>query len=229
MMGEAMGETGFEGDRRPGGRTVTWRQLGVLLLDGSISMKDDVEGVEGFVGSKATAVNSAVRELLGRFRISDNAQNFTIAVVKFHTEVSEEFPPTPALEVDLFGNYDPTSPKTGQTFIGAGLDRAGEICEQFFSDYSDDPTMPVTAIILLQTDGQCLQMERTREIAQRLKQNPRIKLAGAYFATKNKAQEGKDFLQSICSHPTDYFTTAYDPETLRKFWEETFKKSALER
>jgi hypothetical protein len=99
---------------------VQWRELGVLVLDGSVSMTWDVEGIEGYEGTKAQAVNTAVRDMLSRFKISDNKQNFTFAVVKFHEYVTEEFSPIPVTEIDDDGDYDPTSPGTGRTFIGSG-------------------------------------------------------------------------------------------------------------
>jgi hypothetical protein len=163
-----MEEPGYAGDRPDEARD--WNQLGVLVLDGSISMTWEIEGLEhmGITGPKAAAVNMAVRGLFNRFFASRKRKNFDFAVVKFHEYVTEDIPPTPVVEIDRFGDYDPTSAGKGETFIGSGLDRAREICEQYFKDHADS-NLPTDAVILLMSDGQCLQEERTKEIANELK------------------------------------------------------------
>jgi hypothetical protein len=88
-----MGETEYPGD------PPDWRELGVLVLDGSVSMTWDIEELKelGFGGKKAAAVNMAVRDLLTRFKIGRKKNNFTFAVVKFHEYVTEEIPPIPVV------------------------------------------------------------------------------------------------------------------------------------
>src|SRR5690242_1049608 len=102
-----MEETGFEGERPDEARD--WNQLGVLVLDGSISMTWEIEGLEhmGITGPKAEAVNSAVKSLFNRFYASRKRKNFDFAVVKFHDYVSDEMPPTRVNEIDRLANYDP--------------------------------------------------------------------------------------------------------------------------
>jgi uncharacterized protein YegL len=165
-----MEETEYTGERPDEARD--WNELGVLVLDGSISMKEEVEGLEhmGITGPKAAAVNMAVQGLFNRFFASRKRKNFDLAVVKFHEHVTEEILPTPVVEIDRLGNYDPTSAEIGKTFIGSGLERAHEICEQYFTDHVDSD-LPTDAVVLLMSDGQCLQEERTKEIANKLKAN----------------------------------------------------------
>jgi len=196
----------------------SWRQLGVFVLDGSNSMNDQVERVSAFTGTKAEAVNAAIQQLINRFKISEKLKNFSFAVVKFHDTISEVLLPKEASDMETHGNYDPTSAGTGGTFIGAGLEKAKEICDQFFRNHQDD--LPTSAVILLLSDGQCLQAERTRSIAAEIApEYPRIKLAAAFFATKGKPSEGYDLLVDICSDPQKFCTNVYDPETLRDFFE----------
>lgn len=210
-----------------------WNQLGVLVLDGSDSMTLKVKELEDWGvadQTKASAVNMAVRDLLTRLKASRKARNFTIAVVKFHEHVTEETEPTPVVDpitgdptggIDDSGNYDPTSAGTGGTFIGAGLARAKEICEKFFADHQHEG-LPTDAVILLMTDGECGQPERTKEIAQELKQNRHITLAASFFATKDEEQHGVGLLRAISSDPERYFKIVYDPKTLRTFWRDSF-------
>jgi hypothetical protein len=204
---------------------VQWRELGVLVLDGSISMTWEVEG-DSYTGTKAEAVNTAVRDMLSRFKISGNSQNFTFAVVKFHEQVTEEVQPTPVTEIDDEGDYDPTSHGTGRTFIGSGLERAGEICEQFFRDHTDD--LPTTAVILLMTDGECDHPDQTKAIAEKIRQNNRITVSGAFFATKGQDQVGIGFLRSLCTDPK-YFKTVYTPNALRTFWTATMERREVNK
>jgi hypothetical protein len=79
-----------------------WRQLVVLVLAGSASIAEEF-GCR--VVTKAAAVNIAVRDLLIRLQANLWCDIFTIAVVKFHEYVTEEFPPTPVRQMDEFGNW----------------------------------------------------------------------------------------------------------------------------
>lgn len=88
-MEETRFEAGYPGDAYPGDPP-DWRQLGVLVLDGSVSMTWEIEEQEkmGFSGKKAEAVNMAVRDMFTRFKIGRKKNNFTFAVVKLHEYIT---------------------------------------------------------------------------------------------------------------------------------------------
>ena len=73
-----------------------FRQLGVLVQDGSGSMAGGAPGNM----SKAQAVNLATRELLTRFKVSRYANNFDFAVVTYDHAAAIHTPPTPARSLD---------------------------------------------------------------------------------------------------------------------------------
>src|SRR4051794_8368075 len=109
-----------------------WQQLGVLVLDASPSMT--LPANDGSTLTKAQAVNLAVRELLSRFKASRKRQNFSFSVVTFHDHVSNDPGIVPAGDVDDNADYDPTANGMGSgTYLGAGLIKAAEICQDYFA------------------------------------------------------------------------------------------------
>ena len=82
-------------------------------------------------------------------------------------------------------------------------------------------------VILALTDGECANPERTIQIADSIKQDPRIVIAAAYFATKGTTNSaGPNLLRQICSDPARYYKTVYDAETLRRFFEASMTAAA---
>lgn len=59
-------------------------------------------------------MNIAVRDLTSRFKVNRTAHTFSLAVVKSHEYVTDEMPPTPVVEIDVYGDYDPTSGGSGE-------------------------------------------------------------------------------------------------------------------
>jgi Mg-chelatase subunit ChlD len=85
-----------------------FHQLGLLVLDGSGSMAEKVEGRM----TKAEAVNVAVRELLTRLIASKNRKDFSIAIVTFDDEADIHTPVTRVYDdagnsIDDNADYDP--------------------------------------------------------------------------------------------------------------------------
>jgi hypothetical protein len=213
-MEERMGEAEWhEKPQLP----VDWRELGVLVLDGSQAMIQEIETKELGVRTKTQAINSTVRELFTRFKNMRSKHQYTFAVVKFHEYVTDEFPPTPVTEIDDFGDYNPTSAGTGETFIGSGLEHAGEICEQFFQGHTDN--IPISATVILVTSSECIMPKRTKEIATKLKADNRIRLAVSCLAEKGMPLAPLELLQEICSDPHEhYLKVAYDTTEMARFW-----------
>jgi von Willebrand factor type A domain len=194
----------------------TFRQLGILVLDGSGSMTLPIDSLSG-QASKADAVNIAVRELMTRMQASRKSQNFSFAFVNFHETVSHATPIMAVADVDDNGDFDPTSHGSGGTFVGSGLEAAGRLCAQFLADPAE--TLPSSVVVLLMGDGECSDPERTRGIADRIKADERVAIAAAYFGTKGVSDSaGPALLQEVCSDPVRLYKTVYDGEALRKFF-----------
>lgn len=199
-------------------RPRSFRQAGILVLDASGSMKDPVDSLAG--GTKAAAVNDAVREFFTRFKVSSKSANFDFATVSFHSDVSHTVPIAPVDAIDDNGNWDPTQWGTGGTFIGSGLEEAGRLATEYLADPTVDQELNSSVVILVMSDGECFEAERTRQIADAIKaSDPRVTIAAAYFATKgNPAGGGTTLLRGIASDPVEFYKTVYDAETLRNFF-----------
>ena len=192
----------------------SFRQAGIGVKDGSVSMTWEIEGRPG--ASKSSEVNVAFRDLLSRLKVSRRAPNFSFATVDFHDVVAYHSPMQAIADIDDNADYDPTSHGTGGTFYGAGLEHAHTIAQQFLDA---DSTIPSSAVLLVLGDGECSQPDRSIQIAETIHQDPRIVIATAYFATKGSIDTaGPNLLRQISSDPARYYKTVYDAETLRNFF-----------
>lgn len=130
-----------------------FRQAGVVAADASNSMLEEVDTLLG--KTKADAVGLASSELIGRFKVSRKAANFSFGFVDFHDTVSAQTPIQSVSDVDEYGDFNPTRNGTGGTFIGSGLEAAHQMAVEFL----DDPTadLPSSVVVLVLTDGEDLQ------------------------------------------------------------------------
>jgi uncharacterized protein YegL len=199
----------------------TWRQLGVLVLDGSGSMGSPAAGdarseVQLPTRSKAAAVDAAVRKLLSRLHASGRAANFVLAFVAFSDRVTDERPARDILDIPATDSFDPMSKGTGGTAIHVGLEAAQRIVEQFFRDETESG-LPVSACVVVLSDGETGAPMSTIDAANRLKELPNTSLAACFFATKGQTSQRADLLESLVSEPRLY-QDVYDAEALRKFF-----------
>lgn len=196
----------------------TFNQLGILVLDGSGSMKESIsDGI-----TKAQAVDTAVREIFGRLRDSKKAKNFSLSVVTFDENAQLHTPVTPATEVDKDGDYDPTENHGGATNIATGLLEAKRVAGEFLR--SAPRGVPTSVIIVLMSDGRdgdggIGDPEETRRIAEDIKQNQAITICSTYFAGENaRVAKEEENLKLLASNPVANYKPAYDIESLRNFF-----------
>lgn len=192
-------------------------QLGILVPDGSGSMKDPAVGHI----PKAQATNHAIRELFTRFKVSRVGKNFAFSVVTFDTGVKLRMPPTEVgPQLDDNADYNPLNGHGGGTNIYTALDKAREIADAFITA-APAGGVPHSAVILLMSDGCCSDPARTQQVADAIKQGPnssRIKICTTLFATMGQPDvAGEQLLRSIASDVNSY-KTCYDAETLRAFF-----------
>lgn len=192
------------------------RQLGVFVLDGSPSMLDEVEACD-YTGSKAEAVAAAVGDLVNRIRVSSRARSTSVGGVSFAGRVTGRWGPVPLGDFDPAADQDPTRHGGTGTSLAAGLLEAESQIRRFFAA-PDATRRPSSAVVLLLTDGECETPDATRAVAARLRDDARVKVACALFATKGRTPHGRRLLQEICSPPAHVWSrTVHDPETLRRF------------
>lgn len=192
--------------------TKAFEQLGILVLDGSGSMS-----AEGETGqSKAAEVNTAVRSLIGRMKISRLKENFQLAVVTYDNRVEKDrVPPTPVTQLDETADYDPMNGHGGETAIGDALEAADLIADQFLSQQKEG--FPRSTVVVLMTDGQNNCGQDPATVANRIKSSgKRITVCAAGYGKTDEVDALT--LQKIVTEPNGY-VRAYDPEALRKFFE----------
>ncbi len=194
----------------------TFHQLGILILDGSESMR----------GKKAQEVAQGVRSLLDRMKESRIKNNFSFACIAFDDNPAIVFPPTPVNELN-YGDIDfnPCKKYDGGTNIHRALLKAENIIDSFFHNATDD--LPHNVVILLMSDGLCHYADLTRKIARKIKTDIRVKIACAYFCDGEEDYEASlaiELLQNIASGPS-YYSTVYDGNSLRKFFEASISNS----
>jgi uncharacterized protein YegL len=203
----------------------SFHQLGILVCDGSGSMHDQTVG--GI--TKGQAVNDAVRGMLSRFKSSRYVQNFSFAIIAFDDSASLVKPPTAATTIDDNADYDPTLGHGNGTFIGSGLELAGQLANDFLKLNGGDG-IPQSMVIVVMSDGMCGSSNQTRQIANRIKQNSKVTICSTLFAQVgsqgSELAEAEQLLRDIASDAVSGYQTIYDPETLRKFFIKSMSASS---
>ena len=202
----------------------TWHQLGILLLDGSGSMKREGKGGRPL----ASDVNQAVKDFLGFFKGSSKANNFSVAVITFGEVAEEHTPSTPLAQVDEDADYNPLLSHGDTTNIGAALEKAEKIALAHLAQPEAQGGVPHTAHIVILTDGLCLHPDYTRQVAERLRSQAGVELFGTLFTPRDvlrptapqEAAAAKELMRDVVGDDNRYKTT-YDEAGLRDF----FKKS----
>lgn len=127
--------------------TKSFEQLGVLLLDGSGSMR-----TPGETGNpKAVEVGIAARDLISRLKKSFKRDNLYLSIVMFDQNIEECVITKPVIDIDETADYNPLNNHGGETAIGYALEKAFEISDKFLSETTE---FRRTAVIILMTDGQ---------------------------------------------------------------------------
>ena len=208
-------------------QAATFRQLGILVLDGSGSMTEQTAGKI----SKAEAVSQAVNAFFSRFKNSSLKNNFCFAIVNYDHRSIVKMQPTEVNDLDDHADYDPTQDLNGATYISEGLKDAKKIAEKFL-DQSEQGGLSRSVIILVMTDGVDMTQPETKSVANEIKRNPKIKIASCFFetlgASKEDMLECQDYMKSLCSNDKDglMFASVSEAEDLRKFFVKSMSNMA---
>jgi len=199
-----------------------FNQLGILVLDGSGSMTEIATGN----AAKAKHVESACFELFNRMNGSRVKQNFSFACIKFDNSPTVTLQPTAFdFSVLMNTNFDPLEGKGGQTYINLALEQAKQVADDFLNS-AQAGSVPHKVLILLLSDGMCFEPEKTLNITNEIKLNPKIEVATVYFGTVgNNDVDAQTLMKEVASDTTRY-TTVYDGEALRNFFERSISQSA---
>lgn len=201
-----------------------FHQLGILVLDGSESMT--------WTGPHNTPkfkhVSGAIVELFNRMNASRIKQNFSFACIKFDHESTTTLQPT-AFDYDTLmdANFNSTEGKGGGTCIFNALEDAQKMAERFLAG-APPGGVGHSVLILLMSDGECSSPQKTAFVANKIKGNPKIQIAAAYFAEVGQANvEAQNLLKQVASDLGNgpAYTTVYDGEALRSFFERSISQS----
>lgn len=199
--------------------TIGWEQLGVLVLDGSGSM-----GSVGETGkTKAEEVNTAVQGLISRLKNSRKREQFYLAIVTYDHRVTTRLVPTRVPEINDNEDYNPLKGHGGETAIGDALESAVQVADQFIASRTEG--IPRTAVVVLMTDGQNNRGKDPVAVAEahKAKGTDVVICAAGY----GKQEVDALTLQRIVTDMSRY-VRAYDPEVLRKFFEESISQVAAD-
>ena len=199
-----------------------WLQLGVIVSDGSLSMTEELPQADESLGvrsqTKAEATDAATSHFLDRMQASDNKRQFSLAWISFNSVVTDTEGPTEVDTLSKRTSFDPTANGTGGTSIGSALEAAAGLVEAWRAKPRYEG-VPMSAVVVLMTDGEDGDVQRTIKAAQRVIQLPNTRLAACFFATKGRPSPGADFLRQIVSPPVGQnFKQVYDGEALRDFF-----------
>jgi hypothetical protein len=206
-----------------------WTQLGVAVIDGSLSMTwqfDEPDGESALPSrSKAQAVDSVLGAFISLMTDSRSAAAFKFGFISFNDSVTETRDPIAVLDVSPSASYDPTAPGTGGTAIYTGLEAAARMVEHFMSA-EQTRDVPTSAVVALLSDGEeQSDPARTVEAAQRLRELPNTQIATGLFATKGQVPGGERLLQTIASAPNLY-KRIYNADQLRSFFHDSMTVAA---
>ncbi|HCA44029.1 MAG TPA: hypothetical protein DEP28_12350 [Bacteroidetes bacterium] len=194
-----------------------FHQLGILVLDGSGSMKEGISARKIHLNQE---VSSAVKDTFTLFKLSSNRNNFSFAIVNYDNKARIELDITPATKVDDMRAYDPTVGMGGTTSIAEGLKLAKQIAEKHLST-QEDGGIPKTAVIVILSDGLDMTEQETLTIANTLKSNDRITITACFFETlggdRDGMNEAASFLKKLCSSD-QHFNIVFDAEKVKNFF-----------
>lgn len=196
----------------------SFHQLGVLVLDGSGSMTDkSASGNQ----TKAEAVHSAVKELLSRLKVSNNKNNFSMAVVTFDNQAKTHTKATPVVDIDDLADYNPLHGHGGGTNIPTALQHAKEIVREHIDQgkKAENAGIPHKAVLVVMSDG--MSSGNPEMTAEEMKKEfgDDVLLCSTLFATKRASDpRAIEILKSIATDPAKNYITVYDAESLRKFF-----------
>lgn len=212
--------------KRPGRMVAskTFEQLGILVLDGSGSMKEQTAQHI----SKADAVTQAVNDLFSRLKESRNKNNFSFAIVNYDHRSIVKMKPTPVKDVDDHGDYNPMDGLGGATYISKGLEDAEKIAKDFLNQ-SQEGGLARSVVIVIMTDGVDMTEAETTSVANRLKKMNHVFVSGCFFETlgadAKDMQKCADYVKTLCTDETK-FSMVSTAEALRNFFEASMSNVA---
>jgi uncharacterized protein YegL len=195
----------------------SFKQLGILVLDGSGSMVNE-ENLDKI--PKGKAVSQAVRGLFNRLKDSRVADSFCFSVIYYDEKAKLVMDITDVKDINCEQDFNPTNGMGGLTYIYKGLEEAKKVADRFFAA-PNPQEVPRTAVIVILSDGVDMKQDEAKRVLAKLKKDSRISVATCFFETlgakKAAMKECQQYMEGLASKPTLYQSVA-TTEGLRKFF-----------
>jgi len=191
-------------------------QLGIIVLDGSGSMKEPDSSGE----AKAASADRAAQDLIKRLQQSIKKDNFFISVITYDDKAILRLKPTQVTNITLIPSFDPLEGHGGQTNIGGALQMAYEVAQGFLSEES---FFERCVVIVLMTDGKHNTGQNPNTVVSEIKKSELpIMIATVGFGRTDDIDVG--LLEEIASTTRSdkgeqkMFKLTNNPEELRNFF-----------
>ena len=105
------------------------------------------------------------------------------------------------------------------------MEQAKRVGDDFLNS-APEGSVPHKVLVLLMSDGMCFEPEKTLELASEIKANPSFKIAAAYFSAVGSNDVDAQGLMKEVASDISFYSTVYDGEALRNFFERSLSQSA---
>lgn len=196
---------------------ISFKQLGILVLDGSGSMVDELN-LDKI--PKGKAVSQAVRGLFNRFKDSRIADSFCFSVIYYDEKAKLVMDVTDIKDVDSEQDFNPTVGMGGLTYIYKGLEEAKKVSDKFFAA-PNPQQISRKAVIVVLSDGVDMKPAEAERVLAKLKKDNRITVATCFFETlgakRSKMDECQKYMEGLATSPA-FSQSVATTEGLRKFF-----------
>jgi len=198
-----------------------YRQLGLLVMDGSGSMTLDCRDGNQRI-SKARAAELAAHDMLGRLCKSTNSVNFWLAAISFDITARTKLVPTPVLDIPKETDFNPLGNGWEGTQLESGLHAAEQMARAFLQDADDFDS----CVVILMSDGRDREdgkgginfaAQEARRAAEAIKSIANTTLCVTYFDTDGRTDPLAQQLLGELASPDSYKNT-HDADELRDFF-----------
>ncbi len=172
--------------------SVSKKQLGILVLDGSGSM---VTVTQELI-TKAEAVSNSVSEFFETMKSSSISNHFCFAVIDFDEESYLRLGITETEDINAYDDYNPVREAGKRTYLYTGLEETEKIADEFLNA-GDKDTRSVVVVVM--TDGLDMNEEKAKTTANRMKEKygNKLKITASCFGTRDLKESDKNHIMNF--------------------------------
>jgi len=191
----------------------TYAHLFILVLDGRVSMSEQVEKPT----TQCQSTKHIAWNLLGLIKLSRHRKNLSVAVISFAEKTTILTPITSAYEIDDDINYDLAYAGPNQAAIASGLYSATKVAEEFLRRPTE--SIPASVDIVLISSGTDRNPAEARRSADHIRSNNRICLwTICSSGAASIDPEGQILLSTLATSALIHHRTSCDWPTLHGFF-----------